>query len=213
MSSNEYIIGGAVGLAQIIVGHPFDTIKTIIQTNNKIKINYKIPRLYNGLAYPLIGSILTNSIVFGLNKELYKTTSNYWVSGFFTGMISSIIINPIDVYKIREQTLTNNRVNLFRGLPVTCLRESIAFSIYFGSYFNLKKNDISPSISGGISGWLCWLCTYPIDVIKTRLQINSSLTIVKAYKQGALWRGFKICTARSILINSVGFTLYEKLNS
>ena len=57
----EYFKGFIVGTTQTLVGHPFDTIKTRIQINNKIKFF----QLYRGIIFPLLSHSITNSILFG----------------------------------------------------------------------------------------------------------------------------------------------------
>lgn len=68
-----------------------------------------------------------------------------------------------------------------RGFNCTLLREVPSFAIYFASYNHLCQQFGSDSgsrsipisfISGGISGILSWIVSYPADVIKTRLQAD-----------------------------------------
>ena len=59
---DEFIYGGIVGSVQTIIGHPLDTIKVLIQ--NKQCINYNFKRLYFGITYPLISSIINHSLCF-----------------------------------------------------------------------------------------------------------------------------------------------------
>ena len=56
----EFIAGSLSGLSQNIIGHPFDTIKVLIQ-NNKWNKN-RIPYLYKGFFYPTALSIIINGI-------------------------------------------------------------------------------------------------------------------------------------------------------
>ena len=69
----------------------------------------------------------------------------------------------------------------FRGFYCTLLREVPSFAVYFSSYYALceklgaNKGTLSiPKLflSGGISGILAWIVSYPFDVIKTRLQAD-----------------------------------------
>lgn len=67
-----------------------------------------------------------------------------------------------------------NYLNNFRkGLNITLLREIPSFSIYFSTYYYMKENKYNELISVGVAGVLCWLPTYPLDVIKTRIQSNN----------------------------------------
>lgn len=69
----------------------------------------------------------------------------------------------------------------YRGLGITAVREAPAFGIYFGSYewmISSFKRDgqlvgaLPILLAGGLSGICSWVFTYPIDVVKTRLQAD-----------------------------------------
>ena len=95
---------------------------------------------------------------------------------------------------------------VYRGMSCTLMRELPAFGIYFSSYYSLcgllNANDGKLNIGklllcGGLSGIFSWMLTYPIDFMKTRLQIdgmgknmyNGILDCaVKSYKQ----EGYKV---------------------
>ena len=83
-------------------------------------------------------------------------------------------------------------------------------------------------IAGGVGGFTCWLCSYPQDVVKTRLQvarhsqfgkfsvfvpdggfINCAATIYAQEGLGGFWRGFLPCTIRAVIANSFMFASYE----
>ena len=62
------------------------------------------------------------------------------------------------------------------------LRDTIAYSMWFGCYDTLKSITYNPDkphsvltlmVFGGMSGEWYWLSTYPIDVWKTRIQSDS----------------------------------------
>ena len=79
---------------------------------------------------------------------------------------------------------------IFRGLGkgfwTTMLREVPSFAFYFGSYDFLCRsavryqghshvNEINPAVicmAGGIGGIMAWVVSYPVDVMKSRLQVD-----------------------------------------
>lgn len=63
-----------------------------------------------------------------------------------------------------------------------------------------------------MAGAFSWLFTYPIDVIKTRIQSGESKNIFQSYKTGHLFKGLQICLFRSFFVNSIGFFIYEQIN-
>lgn len=207
----QYAIGSIVGITQSLVGHPLDTLKVFKQ--NKISKKLDFRGYYRGIKYPTCISTFQNSILFGNYNQFNKEIDNKFVSGFMSGFIIGIIISPFELFKTQSQTLKKDKVNFFRGMPLTIMRESIASGFYFSTYYYLKDKNYHPLISGGLSGWLSWLSTYPIDTVKTRIQTDINITYLSAIKQRNLWNGFAFCSYRAILVNSIGFVIFEKLNS
>jgi len=208
---NEYIAGSVTGIVVSIIGHPLDTLKTIKQTKNSNLITPKTwYRVYNGISFPLAGSLVIHSSIFGTNQYLYQKYNNHYVSGFMTGIITSSIITPIELYKVCAQNMLPLKVNPYKGFYSTLLRESIAGSIYFGAYNQMRSNDINILVAGGLGGWFSWLSTYPIDVCKTRIQSGKTNSIIESFRMGSLWKGFGYCSLRCIFANAAGFYAYEK---
>tara|TARA_A100001015_G_scaffold208197_1_gene232967 strand:+ start:1791 stop:2501 length:711 start_codon:yes stop_codon:yes gene_type:complete len=221
----EFIAGCFSGLAQNIIGHPFDTVKVLIQNNKLDFMNSKLNstnstlnnmkllksiHYYKGFAYPTLLSIILNGITFETFNGL-KTIKSHYLNGFFTGLVTSPIVYVFDVGKVKKQVGKTLKFKSFYNTPgftMTVFRESIALSIYLGSYFSLRDNNYSALFSGGLSGFINWTVTYPIDVIKNR-QMSDNLTITNAYKRGNLWKGYNICAFRGIIVNAAGFYVYE----
>lgn len=88
-------------------------------------------------------------------------------------------LNPWDcVTKIQA---AEGAAGFYRGFGITAVREAPAFGIYFGSYEWLMSLLQTPGetsgafpvlLAGGLSGIFSWVFTYPIDVVKTRLQAD-----------------------------------------
>lgn len=93
-----------------------------------------------------------------------------------------------------------------RGFYLTAIREVPAVSTYFISFEyicnKMKCSRDQCSVmdllyAGGVAGCLSWLITYPIDVVKTRYQIDNSYKsmfdcVRKTFKSEGLigfWRG------------------------
>lgn len=216
----EYIAGGLSGISQVLVGYPLDTMKILNQ--NKIKVTLKNSLNFKGIKYPLQLSIVTNSIVFGLSNKLReinkdKKENNMFFNGYISGLISSPFVYLYDIKKTNTQTNNNNKIkdfllkSKFNGLFMTIMRESIGYGTYFYIYDIMKnKYDNNTFISGGVAGMSNWTITYPIDVIKNR-QLSKNISIIKAYKMGNMLSGYKYCLLRAFIVNSVIFTVYEKI--
>lgn len=212
---NEFYLGLCVGGVQTVIGHPLDTIKTCQQNNQRLLYNLN---LYRGLSYPLYSSTLINGFLFYSNDVMKKYTYNNYLSGFATGLLCSPMINVFETYKVKKQTNQLVRLNdLFsyskKGLSATLVRESIGTSIYFGTYHNFRSFELSPFISGSLSGLLSWLLTYPVDVIKSRIQSGLDKTWKSAIKRSGLMYGVSICLVRSFIVNGFSFSAYDYLKN
>ena len=191
---NDYFVGSISGIAQTITGHPFDTLKVKRQNNIPLKYNFK--RLYRGITFPLI----SNSIIIGTQFQLYHNNSI-----LIAGLVSGIMTTPIDYFKIQKQMIKNYNYKLTwpLGFNITILREIISLPIYFESYYYFKEKTNNSFISGGLSGMLTWLLPYPIDTIKTRMQMG--YTLKESIQQKNYMKGLGLCLARGFIVNAVGF--------
>ena len=99
----EFFAGICNGIVQNTVGHPFDTLKVLIQNRVSIK-NMTLSDMYRGYKYPLYNQILTNSFALDLHSKL----ENYGIKNeFVNGAIIGGVITPFafffDVLKIKRQ--------------------------------------------------------------------------------------------------------------
>ncbi|KAL1533207.1 Mitochondrial arginine transporter bac2 [Salvia divinorum] len=170
------------------------------------------------------------------------------LGGFGTGAIQSLVLSPVELVKIRLQLLrspTGPRDvarsilraegwrGLYRGLTITVLRDAPAHGVYFSTY-EYTREWLHPGcrkgscesfgtmlLAGGLAGVASWICCYPLDVVKTRLQAQSRLTgkyggIVDCFRQSVrqegyhvLWRGLGTAVLRAFIVNGAIFTAYE----
>ena len=134
--------------------------------------------------------------------QLYDPTSNIhlatfsqvFIAGSFSGFLNSFLICPIELAKIKIQNQIRNKLyssplnfliqtirkdgikSCFRGLIPTLVRETPCYGVYFASFEYLERKNVPIILSGGIAGCLCWISTYPIDVVKTRIQNDNRYT-------------------------------------
>ena len=126
----------------------------------------------------------------------------------------------------------------YQGLGVTMFRDTPAFGIYFATYYGLmnlianmkgiSKNELSrtmiyPFLCGGLTGIISWTINYPVDLVKTRIQLDgfngrerqyksSWDCFIKAWREGGvrlLYRGLFPCYARAFANNSFLFVAVE----
>lgn len=206
MSTNtDFFNGLFVGGSQVIIGYPFDTIKTVLQTNST-KIGWG--SLYRGVKYPLFSNSIINSALFGINTYTYQLTNSYFVSGAISGFIGAFIICPVEQFKVRAQIMSNYRQPLFRALIPTIMRESPAYSLYFGCYHWMRDQGYNAFTSGSLVGMLSWLITYPFDIQKTQSQAGVKLD----WKCPRAWHALPITLMRAFVVNGTSFTIYNYLS-
>ena len=82
----EFLAGCIGGCAGVVVGHPFDTIKVRLQTQDPLNPKFKgtwdclsktvknesFRGLYKGLTSPMAGVSVVNALVFGAHGNLVK---------------------------------------------------------------------------------------------------------------------------------------------
>lgn len=143
----------------------------------------------------------------------------------------SIHTGPVDV--ARSILRAEGWRGLYRGLTVTVLRDAPAHAVYFSTY-EYTREWLHPGcrkggresfgtmlLAGGLAGVASWICCYPLDVVKTRLQAQSSSTkkysgVVDCFRRSVreegyhvLWRGLGTAVLRAFIVNGAIFTAYE----
>lgn len=194
MSNNDFLYGLYGGFIGTLVSHPFDTIKTRIQSNTVTNLSQalKMGKLYSGITPPLVGIMLEKSIVFGFYEKSKQFGFNNFWSGIIGGFASTVIVTPVDRLKINFQNneLKMNSIetvkkvlnpkNLYKGFTPTIFRETPGFGIYFSTYNYLKNkfpanDNIGKTFAyGALSGLSAWCFIYPSDLIKTNYQSEHS---------------------------------------
>ncbi|KAF9012871.1 mitochondrial carrier [Hymenopellis radicata] len=124
----DFLAGTISGIAGLVVGYPFDTVKVRFQdptmrgkyssTMNALGTIIKEERfigLYKGITSPLATTALMNGLVFASYRFLMKiqldngncipTLTQIALAGAGSGIISSIITTPTELIKIRQQQL------------------------------------------------------------------------------------------------------------
>jgi hypothetical protein len=212
---HDFIAGTFAGFSQVFFGHPFDTIKILIQNNYKYH-SLPLKDYYRGYRFPLVSATILNSLTFPIVCRTYPYTKNYYFSGFISGVCITPLVFFFDIGKIKMQTKQRLFLNTFiknKGIFSTFWRESIAMSFYFGTYFNLKeKKQFHPIFAGGTAGIINWTVTYPIDVVRNR-QISQNCSFIKAIQQKQFWKGYSFCAIRSIIVNAAVFSTYETIRT
>ncbi|KAK7192839.1 hypothetical protein DPSP01_012950 [Paraphaeosphaeria sporulosa] len=153
------LFAGAVGgVAQVLIGQPFDIVKVRLQTTSqysgaldaatKIYKNEGALAFYKGTLTPLIGIGACVSVQFGgfhyarrafEARNLEKTGSGdlsysqYYAAGAFAGITNTVLSSPIEHIRIRLQTQPHGAARLYNG-PIDCIKKLTAHEGIRGVY-------------------------------------------------------------------------------
>ncbi|KAG2028087.1 hypothetical protein GB937_000540 [Aspergillus fischeri] len=142
--------GAAGGIAQVLLGQPFDIVKVRLQTTSEYKSaldcatrifkNEGPLAFYKGTLTPLVGIGACVSVQFGafhearrrleeLNKKKYADPTlsygQYYLAGSFAGLTNSALSGPIEHVRIRLQTQPHGEGRLYTG-PLDCIRKLVS---------------------------------------------------------------------------------------
>jgi len=204
LKTNDISIGLTIGLVQSILGHPLDTVKTLLQNGQSFR-GLRLLSYYRGVAYPTAASLVFNGTTFPIFNRLQLKNKNAYMSGAMAGVLIAPIDYAFDIGKIRRQTLTRGSLH-FRGMTLSCTRTVIAMGLA-----SLLTHVYGSLIAGAAAGLANWTVTYPMDLISTR-QIAGNLRIRDAM-EGNLFKGYMPCALRAVVVNSATFYVYEKLKN
>ena len=126
----DLLSASLAGVSQMIVGHPFDTVKVLLQNKKSIR-NLKFRDYYRGYQYPLASSIVVNSILFPVyeepnNIQIQHLYLDIWGCNYIPFMYIS------DYNKIKRQTKHKLKNNIWNshGKFSVYNRESIAYFMF-----------------------------------------------------------------------------------
>lgn len=141
----------------------------------------------------------------------------HFLAGSVAGLVQSFVCSPMELAKTQLQ-VQNPRVaglkfrgpsqclsyiyssegvrGVYKGLGATVLRDIPGFATYFASYEMMMRMRENPGIfhtlmAGGFAGMISWCFTIPMDVIKSRLQVDGMLATAPKYN------GFVDCLRKS----------------
>ncbi|CAM1503848.1 Fc.00g014390.m01.CDS01 [Cosmosporella sp. VM-42] len=232
MQTAKDLFSGAVGgIAQVLIGQPFDIVKVRLQTTtqyssalNAATSIYKQEgalAFYKGTLTPLLGIGACVSIQFGAFHQARRWFEErnkahgrkgdlgydqYAAAGAFAGVANSVLSGPIEHIRIRLQSQPHGAgrlysgpldcirkvgahdgllKGLYRGEAVTIYREAFAYGAWFASFEYMMNSDAARNkidrkeipawkiaLYGGLAGEALWLASYPLDVIKSKMQTD-----------------------------------------
>ncbi|KAI1195417.1 mitochondrial carrier domain-containing protein [Nemania serpens] len=145
-TAKDLFAGAAGGIAQVLIGQPFDIVKVRLQTTTQYASALDAARsiyakegplaFYKGTLSPLVGIGACVSIqfgAFGYAKRHFEAANaaagtgdlgygQYFAAGAFAGVANSVISGPIEHVRIRLQTQPHGAARLYAG-PLDCVRK------------------------------------------------------------------------------------------
>ncbi|XP_055386474.1 mitochondrial basic amino acids transporter [Condylostylus longicornis] len=138
----DFVAGCLGGCAGVLVGHPFDTVKVHLQTQDakrplysgtfdcfkKIVAKDSFGGLYRGITSPLSGVALVNAIVFGVYGNVQRNSNNpeslksHFIAGSLAGLIQSLVCSPMELAKTRIQLQADVAGAIKHKGPLQCLK-------------------------------------------------------------------------------------------
>lgn len=187
-----------------------------------------------------------------LSRLLLGVPNSMIIAAGVAGAVASIVATPVERVKCVMQAngsayanpfaciaslLSNDGVDglLLRGFGATLLREVPAYIFYFTSYETVSTAllpggslaglivpSLVPVVGGAAAGVMCWVPVYPIDVIKTNIQVadgdpgdagvlSTAKEIYEAGGVGAFYDGLGPKTSRAVINHAVTFYVYESI--
>jgi solute carrier family 25 carnitine/acylcarnitine transporter 20/29 len=177
------------------------------------------------------------------------TLTQIFMAGAGSGFINSFISGPVELTKIQMQNQIGvgtfrspsdclrqvwrkgGLVGCYRGIWPTILRETPSYGVYFACFEGFRRywtteennghlDNCRLMLAGGFSGIAAWMSTYPMDVVKTRIQAGSLFNgektsmascfknIIKNEGIPGLFRGTTATIIRAFPTNAVIFSTY-----
>ncbi|XP_014471271.1 PREDICTED: mitochondrial basic amino acids transporter-like isoform X2 [Dinoponera quadriceps] len=169
--------------------------------------------------------------------------STCFLAGASAGLAQTPVSSPIELAKTRMQLQSSSQGGsqgpmqclrkiyrregyrgVFKGLGITFLREGPSYGVYFVTYEMLTRTPSNQPIStfhmllaGGLAGSASWVISYPVDVIKSRVQAESGNRYssswdclkksVRAEGYTCLFRGLNSTILRAFPMNAATFTV------
>ncbi|KAN0125674.1 Mitochondrial carrier domain containing protein, partial [Russula decolorans] len=173
-------------------------------------------------------------------------------AGAMAGAANAILASPVEMFKVRMQGQYGNpsdkrlrvvaremwaewgfRKGVMRGFWVTVAREIPAYAGFYTAFEYSKRkfvNKYGPDlpvwallVSGSTGGIAYWLSSYPLDVVKSRVQLRSTppsgspvqyiagelRAVVAESGVAGLFRGLTPCLIRSIPAAGSTFVAFE----
>jgi solute carrier family 25 carnitine/acylcarnitine transporter 20/29 len=184
----HFLGGSASGVALVLAGHPFDTIKVRLQTAetgryrgalHAVRETVRVEglrALYKGASPPMVATGFINSIMFGLmglcqeRKLAFKRNGepldvvDVMQCGSAVGVVMAFVVTPMELVKAKLQVQYNSpgQRALYAG-PIDCVRQLFAArgirGLYTGLFPTMLHRGSNWAYFGGYHAAKQWLAS------------------------------------------------------
>lgn len=149
----------------------------------------------------------------------------------WTTITTTIVLKRIRFVCVQNIVNKYGVNGLFRGLTMTVVREMPSYFCFFGVYEAVREalkpvgqtrdecGLVATTVAGAAGGILLWTVTFPVDVVKTRIQLDDALPtrnwtacVARVYRDegfAALYSGLAPTLVRCVPSSAVLFLVFE----
>ena len=177
-TAKSFVAGWAGGFGLLIAGHPFDTVKTLMQNDTRGQYKGALDcvrqltrtegplAVYKGVQAPMMGIGIVFALYFaaydGCERLLRSVRSHdasynlslgeVLVCGGSTGVVGSLILGPAELIKIRQQTAIQNGKDGSFGRVTAEIRAAEGARGFF--------RGMSATMARDVPGSMAWFAMY-----------------------------------------------------
>lgn len=242
----QWLPGYAQGLVRVIICYPFESLKVNLQMGVYKTMSAAVCDIVTRNPRLLYKASLLSFLVTPIDRSCqYLVLEKHNNMGYNPYMVGLCIGASSSLYSIPLQYITSNALyakstnfirkrtikELYRGASIEFPRVSIATSVYCGTYISIRNKMMDSTIMstvltapliGVFSCITSWLAVFPLDTLRTEMQVTSSggangakiiIDIVKKrYRTGGIasfYKGITPIIIRTIPSSAVGMLTYE----
>ncbi|XP_018329578.1 mitochondrial basic amino acids transporter [Agrilus planipennis] len=189
----DFFAGCLGGCAGVIVGHPFDTVKVILQTQmpnaerkyagtvdcvKSLMVREGLRGLYRGVSSPLAGVAGINAVVFGVYGNVQRAIGDsnsalsHILAGSVAGLVQSVLCGPMELVKSRLQ-VSSKHMGIFE-----CLKRIYDVEGRRGLF-----RGLSMTVARDVPAFGIYFASYEA---MTRSDDNTSVSVTKLLLAGGL---------------------------
>lgn len=174
----SFLAGWAGGAGNLLVGYPFDTVKTVLQNDTKGQYKGAVDcvqqiikkegpmGIYKGIQAPLAGTGVIFALYFvaydgcerfirglrGLPATQQLGMSDVLICGGFSGVVGTLVLGPAELIKVNQQTARQTGVDASFG--GTCRR------IYGQGGVRALTRGLGATMARDVPGSMAWFGAY-----------------------------------------------------